>query len=67
MYNLFSSILSFISIEKFSINLPPAPTHSDQEVNSVFSVVVLLQNPVIAEHTEKAKINFTLYLGLCNV
>ena len=44
---------------KVWINLPPAPTHSDHELNSVGSVEVLLQKPVIAEQILNAKINFT--------
>ena len=59
MYNLLLLILSFISTEKVWINLPPAPTHSDHELNSVGSVAVLLQNPVIAEQILNASINFT--------
>ena len=67
MYNFLSSIVSFISIEKLCINLPPAPTHSDQELNSVGKVIVLLQYPVIAEHIEKASINFTIDLVDCMI
>ena len=53
------SILSFISTEKVWINLPPAPTHSDHELNSVGNVEVLLQKPVKAEQILNASINFT--------
>ena len=48
-----------MSTEKVWINLPPAPTHSDHELNSVGIVAVLLQNPVIAEQILNASINFT--------
>jgi len=41
------------------MNFPPALTHSDHELNSVGSVAVLLQNPVIAEQILNASINFT--------
>ena len=38
--------------------MPPALTHSAHESNLVGSVDVLLHNPVIAEQTVNAKINF---------
>ena len=43
--------------------MPPARTHSAHESYLVGNVDVLLHNPVIAEQTVKAKINFILVLS----